>query len=29
VPDERLLRAGEPVRWRRGSPSDTLVSLTL
>jgi hypothetical protein len=29
VPDERLLRAGEPVRWRRGSPTDTVVSVTL
>ena len=29
VPDERLLRAGEPVRWRRGSPADSIVSITL
>jgi hypothetical protein len=29
VPDERLLRAGEPVRWRRGSPTDTLVSVVV
>jgi hypothetical protein len=29
VPDERLVRAGEPVRWRRGSPSDSVVPLTL
>ncbi len=27
VPDERLLRAGEPVRWRRGSPTDTVASV--
>lgn len=29
VPDERLLRAGEPVRWRRGSPNDSVVSVFL
>lgn len=29
VPDERSLRAGEPVRWRRGSPIDSLVRVTL
>jgi hypothetical protein len=29
VPDERLVRAGEPVRWRRGSASDSVVSVTL
>ncbi|HEY4306479.1 MAG TPA: hypothetical protein VGM82_18535 [Gemmatimonadaceae bacterium] len=29
VPDERLLRAGDPVRWRRGSPTDTVVSVAL
>jgi hypothetical protein len=29
VPDERLLRAGDPVRWRRGSPTDTVVNVAL
>lgn len=29
VPDERLLRAGEPVRWRRGAPTDTVVAVVL
>jgi hypothetical protein len=29
VPDERLVRAGEPVRWRRGSASDSVVVITL
>lgn len=29
VPDERLLRAGDPVRWRRGSPTDSVVSVAL
>jgi hypothetical protein len=29
VPDERLLRAGDPVRWRRGSPADSVVDVTL
>lgn len=29
VPDERLVRAGDPVRWRRGSPADTVVPVTL
>ena len=29
VPDERLLRAGDPVRWRRGSAADSVVSVTL
>src|SRR5205085_2239165 len=29
VPDERLLGAGDPVRWRRGSPADSVVPLTL
>jgi hypothetical protein len=29
IPDERLVRAGEPVRWRRGSPSDTNVTVAL
>ena len=29
VPDERLLRAGDPIRWRRGSPTDSVVSVTL
>jgi hypothetical protein len=29
VPDERLLRAGDPVRWRRGSASDSVVRVAL
>lgn len=29
VPDERLVRAGEPVRWRRGSPADSIVGVRL
>ena len=29
VPEDRMLRAGEPVRWRRGSPTDSVVSVTL
>jgi uncharacterized protein YjeT (DUF2065 family) len=29
VPDERLVRAGEPVRWRRGSATDSVVAVTL
>lgn len=29
VPDERLLRAGDPVRWRRGSSADSVVSVVL
>ncbi len=29
VPDERLLRAGDPIRWRRGSPTDSVVTVTL
>lgn len=29
VPDERALRAGEPVRWRRGSAADTSVTVVL
>ncbi|HEX4681684.1 MAG TPA: hypothetical protein VH277_03185 [Gemmatimonadaceae bacterium] len=29
VPEERLVRAGEPVRWRRGSPTDSVVPVTL
>ena len=29
VPDERLVRAGDPIRWRRGSPTDTVVSIAL
>jgi hypothetical protein len=29
VPDERLLRAGEPVRWRRGTATDTVVAIQL
>ncbi|HVX38144.1 MAG TPA: hypothetical protein VHB25_01130, partial [Gemmatimonadaceae bacterium] len=29
VPDERLVRAGDPIRWRRGSPSDSVVPVTL
>jgi hypothetical protein len=29
VPDERLLRAGDPVRWRRGSPTDSVVVVAL
>jgi len=29
VPDERLLRAGDPVRWRRGSAADSVVAVTL
>jgi hypothetical protein len=27
VPDERLVRAGEPIRWRRGSAADTVVGV--
>lgn len=29
VPDERVLRAGDPVRWRRGSPTDSTVVVAL
>jgi hypothetical protein len=29
VPDERMLRAGDPIRWRRGSPTDSLVAVAL
>jgi hypothetical protein len=29
VPDDRMLRAGDPVRWRRGSPTDSVVSVAL
>ena len=29
VPDERLLRAGDPVRWRRGSAADSVATVTL
>lgn len=29
VPDERLVRAGDPIRWRRGSPTDSIVPLTM
>jgi hypothetical protein len=29
VPDERLLRAGEPVRWRRGTSNDSAVQVVL
>ncbi|MEP6493067.1 MAG: hypothetical protein ABJF01_10350 [bacterium] len=29
VPDERLLRAGDPVRWRRGSANDSVVTVGL
>ncbi len=29
VPDERLVRAGEPVRWRRGTSADSVVPVTL
>jgi hypothetical protein len=29
VPDERVVRAGDPVRWRRGSASDSLVSVVV
>ncbi len=29
VPDERLIRAGQPVRWRRGSAADSVVVVAL
>src|SRR5215218_676569 len=29
VPDAGVFRAGLPLRWRRGSPTDSVVSLTL
>jgi hypothetical protein len=29
VPDERLLRAGDPVRWRRGTAADSIVTVAL
>ncbi|MGH7619053.1 MAG: hypothetical protein ACREPM_17675 [Gemmatimonadaceae bacterium] len=29
VPDERLVRAGDPVRWRRGSATDSVVAVSL
>jgi len=29
VPDDRMLRAGDPVRWRRGAPTDTIVAVAL
>lgn len=29
VPDAGVFRAGAPLRWRRGSPTDSVVSLTL
>lgn len=27
VPDERIVRAGDPIRWRRGSSADSVVSV--
>ena len=29
VPDERVVHAGEPVRWRKGSAADSVVAITL
>ena len=29
VPDDRVVRAGDPVRWRRGSAVDSLVSVSV
>jgi len=29
VPDDRIVHAGEPVRWRKGSAADSVVSLTV
>ena len=29
VPDDRLIRAGDPIRWRRGSPLDSVVAVTV
>jgi hypothetical protein len=29
VPDEGIIRAGQPIRWRRGSSSDSLVHVVL
>lgn len=29
VPDERVVHAGEPLRWRRGSPADSVVPVSL
>lgn len=29
VPDRAMLRAGDPVRWRRGAEADTLVTVVL
>src|SRR6185437_12009552 len=29
VPDERLVRAGDPIRWRRGAPVDSVVTVVL
>lgn len=29
IPDEHVLRAGQPIRWRRGSASDSVVRLVL
>ncbi len=29
VPDERVVRAGDPVRWRRGSAGDSLVKVVV
>jgi hypothetical protein len=29
VPDERVVHAGEPVRWRKGSPADSVVTVAL
>lgn len=29
VVDDRLVRAGDPIRWRRGAPQDSVVALTL
>lgn len=29
VPDERLLRAGDPVRWRRGTAQDSVATVVL
>ncbi|HEX7940046.1 MAG TPA: hypothetical protein VF483_13750, partial [Gemmatimonadaceae bacterium] len=29
VPDERLVRAGDPIRWRRGSSADSVVRVVV
>jgi hypothetical protein len=29
VPDERVVRAGDPVRWRRGSAADSVVTVVV